>query len=221
MPRRRIARSFESSSVALVDVTSNGVALVLVLITVSFANGLRLKSTGGNSDQDNAIVARRVASVVARDQLPILGDTKLHDYAACDEERAKDPTRKPALELHEDFVRITDTGVTVHRDALLQEHNAVDDFALAIKQRRDSGERNLQVRCAVHSIRQYYVALSILLEHDVGLPNDWHFMGERADKPKGAKDLPNEQPDTFAKSFVAETKPTGVRVTVQPGGLNG
>lgn len=181
MARRRKAHGFTSASVALVDVTSNGLALVLVLIVVSLANGLDLKGSKGHEEElKSMVVARRVANVVAHDQLPVTGGATLHDYAYCDAERAKAPGKMPSIELHEEFVRITDTHVDVSKLELLRDHNPIDDFAKDIRRRVEGGERDIRIRCAVYSVRLYYLALSILIEHKVGIPSDWHWMGESA-----------------------------------------
>ena len=182
MSRRRKMANYGSSAISLVDVLANGVAAVLVLITISLATELtavRAKKT--QEKTESTIIARRVANVVARDDIPVSALATLHDYDQCDAKRAAAPELSPAIDLHEDYVLVSTSPERIDRKALLKEQNAVDTFAEHIKARKAAGLRTT-IRANVYSIRQYYLALSILIEHGVGMPLDWHFLGENLEE---------------------------------------
>ena len=156
---------------SLIDIFANAVGVVLILIVVGMLARTGSPGNGAKEQGTSSVVmSRRIATTVSQQRIPARS-AALHDYVACDRRRAGDPSIMPILTLRQEYVQIEATGERLNRAALLRDKNALDTYLLSLSEKQRSN-----FRCDIYAIDLYYLALSILIEHNILTPRDFHFI---------------------------------------------
>ncbi len=164
------------AGVALADILANGVAMVIILIviTVSIRNAQEQERLEQAQDV-SLLLSRELATSVVMNALPTSPPSVLHDYERSPLDQNPQHSVMPILELRRDGVRNRYNGRFWPRRELLLQDNSLDRYLQTFD---DQQRRN--IRLDVYSIRNFYLAMSILKSHQVRAAH-WHFLGEAAD----------------------------------------
>lgn len=164
------------AGVALADILANGVAMVIILIviTVSIRNAQEQERLEQAQDV-SLLLSRELATSVVMNALPTSPPSVLHDYERSPLDQNPQHSVMPILELRRDGVRNRYNGQFWPRRELLLQDNSLDRYL----QTFDDQQRR-SIRVDVYSIRNFYLAMSILKSHQVRTAH-WHFLGEAAD----------------------------------------
>ncbi len=164
------------AGVALADILANGVAMVIILIviTVSIRNAQEQERLEQAQDV-SLLLSRELATSVVMNALPTSPPSVLHDYHRSPLDQNPQHSVMPILELRRDGVRNRYNGRFWPRRELLLQDNSLDRYLQTFD---DTQRRNIRVD--VYSIRNFYLAMSILKSHQVRTAH-WHFLGEAAD----------------------------------------
>ena len=156
---------------ALVDILANGLAMLIIVIVLSIsARGEREQRTASQVEEVETMMSRRFSTSLILNSLAASKPAQLHDYRNSPLDQEYDPQTLPILELHRDFVREFYSGAIWSREQLLREPNAMDDWLSGF-----DDARKLRLRTDVYDIAQFYLAMSILRDHNI-VPRHWHFL---------------------------------------------
>ena len=161
------------AGVALADILANGVAMVIILIviTVSIRNARERERLEQVQDL-SVLLSRELATSVVMNALPSSPPSVLHDYQRSPLDQNPQHSIMPIVGLHREGVRNRYTGEVWPRRELLLQDNGFDRYLQSFNQ-----DQRRRMRLDVHSIRNFYLAMSILKSHGIR-PLHWHFYGE-------------------------------------------
>ncbi len=156
---------------ALVDILANGLAMLIIVIVLSIsARGEREQRTASQVEQVETMMSRRFSTSLILNSLAASKPAQLHDYRNSPLDQEHDPQILPILELHRGFVREFYSGQIWSREQLLREPNAMDAWLAGFDE-----QRKARLRTDVYDIAQFYLAMSILRDHNI-VPRHWHFL---------------------------------------------
>ena len=170
------------AGVALADILANSAAIVIIMIVVTLMASHEQEQEKLEQTEDVAVLlSRELATSFVMNALPTSPPARLHDYVTWGPDRNPQHALMPILELHDGFVRDYYTGTTFPREELLRHDNALDAYLGSLRE-----EQLAAVRIDVYSIREFYIAMSILKAHGTS-PRHWHFLsGAPGDASGGA-----------------------------------
>ncbi len=167
----RQIRMPDFAGTALVDILANGLAMLIIVIVLSIAaRGEREQRTASQVEEVETMMSRRFSTSLVLNSLAASAPAQLHDYRNSPLDQQYDPQTLPIIELHRDFVREFYSGTIWRREALLREPNAMDDWLTGFDL-----ERKGRLRVDVYGIAQFYLAMSILRDHEITVQH-WHFL---------------------------------------------
>ena len=159
------------AGVALADILANSAAIVIIMIVVTLMASHEQEQEKLEQAEDVAVLlSRELATSFVMNALPTSPPARLHDYVTWGPDRNPQHALMPILELHHGFVRDYYTGTVYPRDELLRHDNALDAYLGSLRE-----EQLAAVRIDVYSIREFYIAMSILKAHGTA-PRHWHFL---------------------------------------------
>ncbi len=159
------------AGVALADILANSAAIVIIMIVVTLMASHEQEQEKLEQAEDVAVLlSRELATSFVMNALPTSPPARLHDYVTWGPDRNPQHALMPILELHHGFVRDYYTGTTFPREELLRHDNALDVYLGGLRE-----EQLAAVRIDVYSIREFYIAMSILKAHGAA-PRHWHFL---------------------------------------------
>ncbi|MDE0658206.1 MAG: hypothetical protein OXI79_01000 [Gammaproteobacteria bacterium] len=159
------------AGVALADILANSAAIVIIMIVVTLMASHEQEQEKLEQTEDVAVLlSRELATSFVMNALPTSPPARLHDYVTWGPDRNPQHALMPILELHDGFVRDYYTGTTFPREELLRHDNALDAYLGSLRE-----EQLAAVRIDVYSIREFYIAMSILKAHGAA-PRHWHFL---------------------------------------------
>ena len=178
------ARSLPSfAGVALADILANGVTIVIIMIVITLMVRHQEEQEKLEQTQEvSVLLSRELASSFVMNALPTSPPARLHDYKTSPLDRNPQHSKMPIIELHDEFIRDYYTGRRYLRDELLLQNNAFDNYLRSL-----TPQQLLALRVDIYSIRQFYIAMSILKAHQ-HTPRHWHFLGESGDLDQGEFD---------------------------------
>lgn len=160
------------AGVALADILANGVAIIVIMIVVSLMIRYEQEQEKLEQAEDvSVLLSREIASSLVMNALPTSPPAVLHNYTTSPLDRNPMHTIMPILELHDQFVRDYYTHRVYPREELLKQDNRLDSYILSL-----TPDQLIRLRIDVYSIRQFYIAMSILKQHG-HRPRHWHFLG--------------------------------------------
>ncbi len=167
----RPMRMPDFAGTALVDILANGLAMLIIVIVLSIAaRGEREQRTASQVEEVETMMSRRFSTSLVLNSLAASAPAQLHDYRNSPLDQQYDPQTLPIIELHRDFVREFYSGSIWRREALAREPNVMDDWLT-----RFDPERKLRLRVDIYDIAQFYLAMSILRDHEITVQH-WHFL---------------------------------------------
>ena len=176
---------FGFGTVALADILANSVVVILLLIVITLKIKEEQIATQRQQSHDiNVLLSRQIATSVVMNDLPSSRPAILHDYNSCDIPHDCNPGLYPIIELWPRMVREYNSGLTLTREQLLRETNALDAYLVQL-----SPDQKRNLRIDVYGVELFYLALDILKEHQVR-PYHWHFLGEHQPQPGAGFELP-------------------------------
>ncbi len=156
---------------ALVDILANGLAMLIIVIVLSIAaRGEHEQRTASQVEEVETMMSRRFSTSLVLNSLAASAPAQLHDYRNSPLDQQYDPQMLPIIELHRGFVREFYSGTIWRREQLLREPNGMDAWLAGFDQ-----ERKRRLRADVYDIAQFYLAMSILRDHDITVQH-WHFL---------------------------------------------
>lgn len=169
---KRPARKMpDFAGVALVDILANGLAMLIIVIVLSIAARTEQEErTSAQVEEVETMMSRRFSTSLVLNSLAASAPARLHNYATSPIDIDPDPTLLPIIELHRNFVRELHGGAVWSREELLREPNAMDDWLDGFDE-----ERKKRLRTDVYDVAQFYLAMSILRDHDISIRH-WHFL---------------------------------------------
>ncbi|MGI9310769.1 MAG: hypothetical protein ACR2P7_04450, partial [bacterium] len=167
----RAWRMPDFAGVALVDILANGVAMLIIVIVVSIAARVeRDERHAEQADEVAAVMAHKFSTSLVLNSLAASPPAVLHDYETSPLDQTLDPEVLPILELHPTFAREFYSGEIWPRRELLREFNRMHEWLGNFTQ-----TQRQRLRVDVYGVGQFYLAMSILREHDVAVRH-WHFL---------------------------------------------
>lgn len=159
------------AGVALADILANSAAIVIIMIVVTLMASHEQEQDKLEQAEDVAVLlSRELATSFVMNALPTSPPARLHDYVTWGPDRNPQHALMPILELHDGFVRDYYTGTMFPRADLLRQDNALDAYLDSLRE-----EQLAAVRIDVYSVREFYIAMSILKAHGTA-PRHWHFL---------------------------------------------
>ncbi len=159
------------SGTALVDILANGLAMLIIVIVLSIAaRGEHEQRTASQIEEVATMMSRRFSTSLVLNSLAASRPAQLHDYRNSPLDQQYDPDVLPIIELHRGFVREFYSGTIWRREQLLREPNGMDAWLADFDQ-----DRKRRLRADVYDIAQFYLAMSILRDHDITVQH-WHFL---------------------------------------------
>ena len=163
------------AGVALADILANGVAMVIILIVITISVRNAQEEERLEQVQDvSLLLSRELATSVVMNALPTSPPSVLHDYQRSPLDQNLQHSQMPILELHHGGVRNRYNGQFWSRSELLLQDNSLDRYLQSLAE-----NQKLNIRLDVYSIRNFYIAMSVLKLHNIRVPH-WHFLGETA-----------------------------------------
>ncbi len=171
------------AGVALADILANGVTIVIIMIVITLmARHQEEEEKLEQAQEVSVLLSRELASSLVMNALPTSPPAQLHNYKTSPMDRNPQHSKMPIIELHDEFIRDYYTGRRYSRDELLLQDNAFDAYISSL-----TPVQLLALRVDIYSIRQFYIAMSILKAHRHS-PRHWHFLGETAAVGEGQFD---------------------------------
>ena len=168
------------AGVALADILANSAAIVIIMIVVTLMASHEQEQDKLEQTEDVAVLlSRELATSFVMNALPTSPPARLHDYVTWGPDRNPQHALMPILELHNGFVRDYYTGTVYPREVLLRHDNALDAYLDSLR-----AEQLAAMRIDVYSIREFYIAMSILKAHGVS-PRHWHFLSGAGGEASG------------------------------------
>jgi len=159
------------AGVALADILANSAAIVIIMIVVTLMARREEEEQKLEQAEDvSVLLSRELATSFVMNALPTSAPARLHDYVTWPPDRNPQHSAMPVVELHAGFLRNFYTGETYPRDELLRQDNAFDDYVAGL-----TADQRAAIRIDVYSIKEFYIAMSILKAHGV-TPRHWHFL---------------------------------------------
>ena len=156
---------------ALVDILANGLAMLIIVIVLSIAaRGEHEQRTASQVEEVETMMSRRFSTSLVLNSLAASKPAQLHDYRNSPLDQQYDPQMLPIIELHRGFVREFYSGTIWRREQLLRKPNGMDAWLAGFDQ-----DRKRRLRADVYDIAQFYLAMSILRDHDITVQH-WHFL---------------------------------------------
>ena len=196
MPRNKKTEPTGFSGVALADILANGVAIIVIMIVVSLmVHYEREQEKLEQANDISVLLSREIANSLVMNALPTSPPARLHNYTTSPLDRNPTHTTMPILELHDNFARHYYTGAIYNRKEMLRQDNALDHYISSL-----TPNQLRALRIDIYSINQFYIAMSILKQHN-HRPRHWHFLAltkEGMRDSAGASDNPllKQQVDT-------------------------
>ncbi len=159
------------AGVALVDILANGLAMLIIVIVLSIASRAEHEQrTTAQVEEVETMMSRRFSTSLILNSLAASPPARLHDYDNSSIDQEHDPYLLPILEFHRGFVREFYSGAIWSRAELLRDPNAMDSWLASFDESRKS-----RLRADIYDVAQFYLAMSILRDHGVGIRH-WHFL---------------------------------------------
>ena len=166
------ARIPNFAGIALVDILANGVAVLIIVIVLSIAARTEKEERYTEKVQEIAtVMTREFSTSLVLNRLAASLPAQLHDYETAQIDEIWHPEVMPVLEFHRRLVRDPYSGTVWTREQLLEKPNTLDLFLEALN---DSAQGN--IRGDIYDVGTYYLLMSILKDHDLGIWH-WHFVG--------------------------------------------
>ena len=166
------ARIPNFAGIALVDILANGVAVLIIVIVISIAVRAEKEERYTEKVQEIAtVMTREFSTSLVLNRLAASSPAQLHDYESAEIDEIWHPEVMPVLEFHRTLVRDPYSGTVWTREQLLEQPNTLDLFLEALN---DSARGN--IRGDIYDVGTYYLVMSILKDHGVGIWH-WHFVG--------------------------------------------
>ena len=214
MSERAQAKLFPSfAGIALADILANSVAIIIILIVITIAaKHAQEQERLAEVEDVSVLLSRDLATSVVMNGLPTSAPARLHDYQNSPLDRILDPHVMPIIELHAGFVRDYYGKQVFTREELLKQENAFDHFLTTM-----TPQQRLRMRVDIYDVSMFYVAMSILREHDGRLPGHWHFIGYDGAPPalnperiaEGSAQVEKAEPQEHAEP--GEAQPSAAR----------
>lgn len=191
------------AGIALADILANSVAIIIILIVITIAvKHTQERERLAEVEDVSVLLSRDLATSVVMNGLPTSAPARLHDYHNSPLDRVLDPRVMPIIELHTDFVRDYYSKLVFTRDELLKQENAFDHFLAAM-----TPQQKARIRVDIYDVRMFYVAMSIIREHNGRLPGHWHFLGYDGAAPaldperiaKGSAQVEEAEPQPYGE----------------------
>ena len=179
MRKRKFSSKTGIGSVALADILANSVAVILILITLSWnAKQNQAEQQLSTTIDFNVLMARKLTSSVVMNSLPNSKPARLHNYHDCRIPHDCNLSLYPIIELQRNFVREYNSGIVFSKNDLLQQDNNpfVELISSFSKKELDN------IRIDVYDISLFYLAISTLRELKAPLRH-WHYLGEKTKAP--------------------------------------
>ena len=171
MNPQRPRRLPDFAGVALVDILANGLAMLIIVIVLSIAARTEHEErTTAQVEELETMMSRRFSTSLVLNSLAATPPARLHDYRESPLDQEQDPYLLPIIELHRNFVREFYTGAVWSREELLGEPNAMDAWLASFDE-----DRKKRLRTDVYDVAQFYLAMSILRDHEIKVLH-WHFI---------------------------------------------
>ncbi len=170
------------AGMALVDILANGAAMLLIVIVFSIAGRVEQEQRYSEQAKEVAtVMSRSFATSLVLNRLAASRPAVLHDYENSPLDLVLDPSILPILELHRDYVRELYSGALWPRRALLEQRNPMDRWLESL-----TDDTKKRMRVDVYDITQFYIAMSILRDHEA-VPEHWHFIPARLARESAAR----------------------------------
>lgn len=160
------------AGIALVDILANGVAVLIIVIVISIAVRAEKEERYTEKVQEIAtVMTREFSTSLVLNRLAASSPAQLHDYETAEIDAIWHPEVMPVLEFHRSLVRDPYSGTVWTREQLLETPNTLDLYLDALN---DTARGN--IRGDIYDVGTYYLVMSILKDHDLGIWH-WHFIG--------------------------------------------
>lgn len=167
---RRTANPTGFFGIALADILANGVAVIILLITIIIADKYQAEQKKlEQADEIAVVLSRDLANSVVMNNLAASAPAMLHDYENSPLDVNPDHSIMPVLELHQTGVRHFYTGEFWTRGELLRQDNGLDTYLTTL-----TAEQRARLRTDVYEVAQFYLYRSLMQVHEVPLFH-WHF----------------------------------------------